>query len=56
MSGDDKFISSVMWLTPDILVAGTSKNELLFIEGGDLKMTYPAELIEVIDLSKSKDE
>lgn len=56
MTGDDRIITSVMWLTPDILVAGNTKNELLFVEGGDLKITYPAELIEVIDLSKSKDE
>lgn len=56
MTGDNRFITSVMWLTPDIVVAGTSLNELLFVEGGDLKLAYPAELIEVIDLSKSKEE
>lgn len=56
MSGENRIITSVMWLTPEILIAGTAKNELLFIEGGDFKLAYPADLIEVIDLSKAKEE
>lgn len=56
MTGDNRMITSVMWLTPDILVAGTANNELVLVEGGDYKYAYPAELVEVIDLSKSKDE
>lgn len=56
MTGDKRKFTSIIWLTPDVLVAGTSDNQLVFVEGGDLKVVYPAELMETIDLGKSKEE
>lgn len=56
MTGENRKFTSVIWLTGDVLVAGTAANELVFVEGGDLKAVYPAEIMETIDLSKSKEE
>lgn len=55
LSGKNKIIKSITWLTADVLVAGTSDNKLIFIEGGDPKCEFEADQVEIIDLSKSKE-
>lgn len=56
MTGEGRKFTSVIWLTPDVVVAGTSNSELVFVEGGDLKTIYPADIMDKIDMSKSKEE
>lgn len=55
MSGEHKIITSLVWLTNEILVAGTSANQLLFIENGDPKQNFEANAVECIDLEKAKE-
>lgn len=55
MSGEHKVITSLVWLTAEILVAGTSANQLLFIEGGDPKQNFVASTVHFIDLERAKD-
>lgn len=55
MSGEHKIITSLAWLTTEILVAGTSANQLLFIENGDPKQNFEANTVECIDLEKAKE-
>lgn len=55
MSGEHKVITSLVWLTPEILVAGTSANQLLFIESGDPKQNFEANTVHLIDLERAKD-
>lgn len=56
MTGKEYKFTSLIWLTSEVLIAGTANSELVFIEGGDLKIIYPAELIETIDLGRTKEE
>lgn len=51
-SAENRIFTSLAWLTAEILVIGTAKNELFFLEGGDPKMTFNAERTDVIDLTK----
>lgn len=55
MSGEHKIVTSLVWLTAEILVAGTCANQLLFIEGGDPKQNFEANTVPIIDLEKAKD-
>lgn len=55
LTGEQKIITSLTWLTAEILVAGTSTNQLLFIEGGDPKANYDASSVDLIDLEKGKE-
>lgn len=55
LTGEHKIITSLTWLTAEILVAGTAANQLLFIEGGDPKAAYLANSVDVIDLEKLKE-
>lgn len=55
MTGEHKIITSLVWLTTEILVAGTSADQLLFIEGGDPKQNFIASTVEVLDLEKAKE-
>lgn len=52
VKSEDLIVTSLVWLTSDIIVAGTSDTELLFIEGGEAKATYSAKEIEIVDLAK----
>jgi cilia- and flagella-associated protein 57 len=49
-------VVSLIWLTGEVLLAGTRSNELLLIEAGDLKMKFKADTVEFIDLTKIQDE
>lgn len=55
ISGEHKIITSLVWLTAEILVAGTCANQLLFIECGNPKQNFEANTVHVIDLEKAKD-
>lgn len=55
MTGDHKIITSMIWLTGEILVAGTSNNQLQFVEGGDPKINYEATTVMFIDLEKARE-
>lgn len=55
MTGEHKIITSLVWLTAEILVAGTSADQLLFIEGGDPKHNFIASTVETLDLEKAKE-
>lgn len=55
MTGEHKIITSLIWLTGEILLAGTSANQLQFIEGGDPKINFEASTVAFIDLEKAKE-
>lgn len=55
MTGEHKVVTSLVWLTPEILVAGTSADQLLFIEGGDPKQNFVASTVHLLDLEKAKE-
>lgn len=55
LTGEHKIITSLIWLTADVLAAGTSANQLLFIEGGDPKFIFEANRVMEIDLEKAKE-
>lgn len=55
MTGEHKIVTSLVWLTAEILVAGTSANQLLFYEGGDPKQNFLADSAQLIDLEKAKE-
>lgn len=56
ITGENKIVTSLMWLMPDILIVGTAEGHLHIIEGGDPKFIYEADTIVVIDLAKIKEE
>lgn len=45
----------MIWLSAEILVAGTSANQLLFVEGGDPKVNFYANQVDFIDLERTKE-
>lgn len=55
MTGEHKVVTSLVWLTAEILVAGTSADQLLFIEGGDPKQNFVASTVHALDLEKAKE-
>lgn len=55
MTGEKKIVTSLVWLTPEILVAGTSADQLLFIESGDPKQNFCASTVQTLDLEKAKE-
>lgn len=55
MTGEHKIVTSIVWLTAEILVAGTSADQLLFIEGGDPKQNFIASTVHSLDLEKAKE-
>lgn len=52
VKGDNLHITSLCWLSQDVLLAGTTETELLFVEGGDPKAKYSALDTDLIDLTK----
>lgn len=51
IKGDGVTITSMAWLTNDVLVAGTDEGDLFIVESGDLKLIYVAHQVTLIDLS-----
>lgn len=56
VSGENKQVTSLAWLSPEILVAGLANGQLFFVEGGDPKANFCALTTNSIDLTKSKEE
>lgn len=52
VKGDHIVVTSIAWLSQDILIAGTNETEILFVEGGDPKAKYSALDTDLIDLTK----
>uniref|UniRef100_A0A6E8VUB9 Uncharacterized protein n=1 Tax=Anopheles coluzzii TaxID=1518534 RepID=A0A6E8VUB9_ANOCL len=55
IKGDDLLITSMTWLSSDVLAAGTAETEIIFVESGELKIRQRADLIETVDLSGEGD-
>lgn len=51
IKGDGITITSMAWLTNDVLIAGTDESDLFIVESGDLKIIYDAQLVRLIDLT-----
>lgn len=56
MTGEHKIVTSLVWITAEILIAGTSADQLLIIENGDPKQFYKASEVALIDLEKAKEK
>lgn len=52
IKGDGLTITSMAWLTNDIMIAGTSEADLFIVENGDLKLLYNALDVLSVDLAK----
>uniref|UniRef100_A0A182NUB5 WD_REPEATS_REGION domain-containing protein n=1 Tax=Anopheles dirus TaxID=7168 RepID=A0A182NUB5_9DIPT len=55
IKGDDLLITSMTWLSSEVLAAGTAETEIIFVESGELKIRQRADLIETVDLSGEGD-
>lgn len=51
IKGDGVMITSLAWLTNDVLIAGTDDMDLFIVESGDLKLIYNAAQVTLVDLS-----
>lgn len=55
IKGEDIIVTSITWLTGEILIAGSASMDLYFVEGGDLKAKYNILDLEIIDLAVISD-
>ncbi|XP_058125091.1 cilia- and flagella-associated protein 57 [Anopheles ziemanni] len=55
IKGDDLLITSMTWLSSEVLAAGTAETEIIFVESGELKIKQRADEIETVDLSGEGD-
>lgn len=55
IKGEDIVVTSITWLTAEIIIAGSASMELYFVEGGDLKAKYNTLDLEIIDLAATPD-
>lgn len=55
LTGEQKIVTSIIWLTAEVLLAGTTANQLLIIESGDPKFIFEANKVTEIDLERGKD-
>lgn len=51
ISGEHKIVTSLAWVSGDLLVVGTSVGKLLLVEGGEQKAAYCAFTTDEIDLT-----
>lgn len=51
IKGENIVVTSLVWLSGEIIIAGSAEMELYFVEGGDLKAKFKALELNVIDLS-----
>jgi cilia- and flagella-associated protein 57 len=56
VKADGVKVTSLVWISGEVLIVGTSNNELLLVEGGELKAKFVATEVECIDLTKIQDE
>ncbi|KAG5674865.1 hypothetical protein PVAND_004810 [Polypedilum vanderplanki] len=52
IKGDNIDVTALTWLSGEIIIAGSAKMELFFIEGGELKAQYNMTDVDVIDLTQ----
>lgn len=53
--GENLVVTSLTWLTAEVIIAGSAEMELCFFEGGELKAKYNMMNHEVIDLGQTPD-
>lgn len=51
ITGEHKIVTSLAWISGDLLIVGTSVGKLLLVEGGEQKAFYCAFTTDEIDLS-----
>lgn len=51
INGEHKIVTSLAWITGDLLLVGTSVGKLLLVEGGEQKALYCAFTTDEIDLT-----
>ncbi|XP_059613536.1 cilia- and flagella-associated protein 57 [Phlebotomus argentipes] len=56
IKGDGVVVTSLAWITGEILLAGTADGDLLLVENGDLKITFDATEVAFLDLTKIADD
>ncbi|GAB0089612.1 cilia- and flagella-associated protein 57 [Sergentomyia squamirostris] len=56
IKGDGVVITSLAWISGEILLAGTSEGDLLLIENGDLKIIFDATEVTCLDLTRITDD
>lgn len=54
--GSNIKVTSIAWLTPEILIAGTADMDIFFVEGGELKVKYDTRDLEEFDLELTPDD
>ena len=52
---DNILVTSLTWLSAEIIIAGSADMELYFVEGTELKAKYNTRDLEVIDLTQTPD-
>lgn len=52
---DNILVTSLTWLSPEIIIAGSADMELYFVEGTELKAKHNTRDLELIDLSQGPD-
>lgn len=55
IKGENIIVTSLTWLSAEIIIAGSADMELYFVEGGELKAKYNTMDLEVIDLQVTPD-
>jgi cilia- and flagella-associated protein 57 len=55
VKGENIVVTSLTWLTAEIMIAGSSEMELYFVEGGELKAKYNTMDLDTIDLGLTPD-
>ena len=55
IKGENIIVTSLTWLTAEIIIAGSKDMELYFVEGGELKGKYNTMDLDVIDLGQTPD-
>lgn len=55
VKGENIVVTSLTWLSAEIIIAGSAEMELYFVEGGELKAKYNTMDLEVIDLGATPD-
>lgn len=51
INGEHKIVTSLAWISGDLLIVGTSVGKLLLVEGGDQKAIYCAFTTDEIELA-----
>ncbi|XP_055686721.1 cilia- and flagella-associated protein 57 [Lutzomyia longipalpis] len=56
IKGDGVVVTSLAWISGEILLAGTAEGDLLLVENGDLKITFDATEVTCLDLTRIADD